>query len=179
MIIRNDRMTHESSLCWSLCTCWGFADSEIDGEDKDFFALEVRVTAARSCYSRSRRCIVGTAGDWKRPAEPVCFLTMMHGVSHGSLNRSAAGEKGYESDRNEKRKNQSRLEESNWRLSFVWNFSQQFCQVHWKCTFPKVTSCFGWRRTWTGCNRNFSSKKCFKKWRDLMDKRYEAKCRYR
>ena len=68
-------------------------------------ALEVRVTAARSCYySRSRRCIVGTAGDWKRPAEPVCFLTMMHGVSHGSLNRSAAGEKGYESDRNREKK---------------------------------------------------------------------------
>jgi len=43
---------------------------------------------------------------------------MMHGISHGSLNRSA-GEKGYESDRNEKRKNQSHLEESTWRLSFV------------------------------------------------------------
>lgn len=114
-------MTHESSLCWSLYIAWGFADSEIDGEDKDFFALEVRVTAARSCYSRSRRCIVGTTGDWKRLYDAWGFPWF--------IEQKRWWKRIWKWQKREKKKSIT-----NWRLSFVWNFSRrtasQFPQGH-------------------------------------------------
>ena len=104
---------------------------------------------------------------------------MMHGVSHGSLNRSA-------SDRNETRTNQSRLEESNWRLSFVWNFSQQFCQVHWKCT-ERTASQFpqGHLLFWVAAHVNWMQQEFFLKEMFQKVERFDgqdgnqAKCRYR
>lgn len=174
MTIRNDRMTHESSLCWSLYIAWGFADSEIDGEDKDFFALEVRVMAARSCYSRSRRCIVGTAGDWKRLYDAWNFPWF--------IEQKRWWKRIWKWPKREKKKSITFR-----RVNLAFVICMKFLaavlpssfEVHGELpshNFPKVTSCFGWRRTWTGCNRSFSLRKYFTKWRDLMDKRYEAKC---
>lgn len=66
-----------------------------------------------------------------------------------------------------KGKNQSHLEESNWRLSFVCNFSQQFCQVTISPRSPPVLGGGARELDATGV---FPLRKYFTKWRDLIDK---------
>ena len=106
----------------------------------------------------------------------------MHGVSHGPLNRSAAGEKGYESDRNEKRKHQSRLEFRRVKLAFVicMKFLAAVLPSSLEVHFPQGHLLF-----WVAAHVNWMQQEFFLKEMFQKVERFDgqdgnqAKCRYR